>query len=240
MFQGLIYIIILLTLVSQTGLADTSSDAASGVFRHINGYRSKQGLGSLQQNSNLQQAARNFAVFMAKSGKYSHDADGRSAGERALAAGYQHCIIKENIGRCFRSSGYSAIDLAKKLSESWWNSPGHRQNLLDGDIKETGIGIAQSKSGRYFGVQLFGRLKSTANVFRVKNELKESLHYTLDEKHYTITPRQTRTHTRCRQVKLTCPCGNPGDPKILRPENGAFYRLRRTRNAIVIVNAPES
>ncbi len=38
----------------------------------------------------------------------------------------------------------------------WMRSPGHRQNIMNGEFKEIGVGHAFDKNGRRFDVQVFG------------------------------------------------------------------------------------
>jgi uncharacterized protein YkwD len=37
----------------------------------------------------------------------------------------------------------------------WWYSPGHRENLLNPDYTESGIGVAQAADGAWFVTQIF-------------------------------------------------------------------------------------
>jgi uncharacterized protein YkwD len=85
---------------------------------------------------------------MARTGKYGHAADGRRPPQRAAAAGYDYCLVAENIAYQYRSSGYeSGAKLAAELVE-----------------------------GRYFAVQMLGRPKSAAIRFSVQNRSRESVH----------------------------------------------------------------
>ncbi|HMS75101.1 CAP domain-containing protein [Gordonia sp. (in: high G+C Gram-positive bacteria)] len=40
---------------------------------------------------------------------------------------------------------------------AWWNSPGHRENLMNPEFDRIGVGVAQGRNGTWFYVQLFGR-----------------------------------------------------------------------------------
>jgi uncharacterized protein YkwD len=39
--------------------------------------------------------------------------------------------------------------------EGWLESPGHRENLLDAAVRETGVGIAVDDDGALYFTQLF-------------------------------------------------------------------------------------
>ena len=45
----------------------------------------------------LASAARYFADFMARTGKFGHSADGSEPAARAKRFGYEYCIVSENI-----------------------------------------------------------------------------------------------------------------------------------------------
>jgi hypothetical protein len=138
---------------------------------------------------------------MAKAGKLGHAVDGRRPAERAQAQGYEPCIVAENVGFQYRSSGYDAATLAAELVEGWKNSPGHRENMEDAAVTEIGVGIAQDAKGRYFGVQLFGRPKRDAIRFSVQNDAGREVAYRAGEA-LSLPPGATRTHMVCRPVTL--------------------------------------
>jgi uncharacterized protein YkwD len=128
------------------------------VFERANEYRSQQGRAPLRQHGALQGAAQSFADFLADSDRFAHEADGRRPDQRASDAGYDWCMVAENIGFAASSSGFLSDALASRLMQGWVRSEGHRHNLLAPEALETGIGIAHSAaSDRYYGVQMFGR-----------------------------------------------------------------------------------
>jgi uncharacterized protein YkwD len=128
------------------------------VFDRANQYRSQQGRAPVRLQDALQGAAQSFADFLARSDRFEHEADGRRPDQRATAAGYDWCRVSENIGFAASSDGFRAEALAARLMNGWIQSAGHRQNLLATEALDTGIGVAHSPaSGRYYGVQMFGR-----------------------------------------------------------------------------------
>src|SRR5262249_1148571 len=141
-----------------------------------NRFRREQGRGALRINPNLAKAAQEFAAYLARQDKFSHTADGKQPWERTAAQGYQECLIAENIAWESDPRGFTSRGLAQALVKGWQQSPPHRKNLLDPDLEEIGVGVAYSKkTGRYYGVQDFGRPKSEAIVFRITNQTEETI-----------------------------------------------------------------
>jgi uncharacterized protein YkwD len=126
------------------------------VVQGTNEFRQEHGRGTLGVNAKLAAAAQEFARFMARTGKYSHDADGRRPRERVLAHGYRYCMVAENISYQFSSEGFESVELASRLLEGWKRSPGHRANMLDGAAVHTAVALARSSTGYFYAVQLFG------------------------------------------------------------------------------------
>src|SRR5687768_6404466 len=81
------------------------AETARRIVEGTNAFRKEQELEPASVNAELQAAAREFARYMARTGKYSHTADGRQPSERAAKQGYDYCIVSENIAYHFRSRG---------------------------------------------------------------------------------------------------------------------------------------
>src|SRR2546423_15564678 len=69
------------------------ADTAALVVAQSNEFRRSQGLVTLTPNAQLNAAAREFADFMARTDRYSHEADGRQPAQRAQAHGYDYCLV---------------------------------------------------------------------------------------------------------------------------------------------------
>jgi hypothetical protein len=84
------------------------------------------------------------------------------------------------------------------------------------------MAVARSeKSGKYYGVQMFGRPKSAAIEFQVANEAGEDVKYQVGDQSLTLGPRYIRTHTDCRPVELKfAEAGSGGKAQTLRPVTG--------------------
>ncbi|MCA9227307.1 MAG: CAP domain-containing protein [Planctomycetales bacterium] len=194
-------------------------EAELGIVERTNKFRQQHELEAVERQTELDATAQDFADFMAKTNKYGHTADGRRPSERASAHDYEYCIVLENIAYQFRSTGFETTELAKKFTVGWENSPGHRENMLDPGVTQTGVGLARSdETGAYFAVQMFGRPKSMRIVFSVANQSDSEVSYeVLPVNHphgeakpqsFPLPPRLIRTHERCRPSQLVISAGD--------------------------------
>jgi hypothetical protein len=129
------------------------------VVRHTNEFRSAHGLGPLTIHPALNAAAEARALDMKTHGYFAHNnpATGEGPSEAIEDAGYAARVSAENIAK-----GNWRSDRA--LVQAWIDSPGHRANILDPDVREIGIGLLRDgglASGRpvtyLYAVQLFGK-----------------------------------------------------------------------------------
>lgn len=122
------------------------SGAVAEVLALVNTERAAVGCPVLTVNAKLTKAAQDHSEDMAAHSNMSHTgSDGSDPGQRITRAGYQWSTYAENV-----AYGY---DTAAKVMEGWMNSPGHKRNILDCNVKEIGIGLAQP--GQYW-TQDFG------------------------------------------------------------------------------------
>lgn len=173
------------------------------LVRQTNKFRQSKGLERLTTDKQLAAAAEEFASYMARTDRYGHNADGRRPAQRARAAGYDLCIVAENIAYKFDSTGYQTEPLATRFVKGWKESPGHRENMLRPHVTQTGVAVARSdESGVYYAVQLFGRPRSAAIKFQIDNEADEIARYAIGNDLFTLPPRYRRTHRLCIPQKL--------------------------------------
>jgi uncharacterized protein YkwD len=208
--------------------------SAERIIQHVN--RARQALKGppLTPHPQLTAAARAFVAYLAQSDRLSHEADGTRPEQRARRHGYDYCIVSENIAYEFNTAGFSSERLAQELVEGWQRSPGHRRNLLDPEVNETGVALARSeKSGRYYAVQLFGRPRSQAIRFRIENHSGRPIRYQIAERTYSLNARQIGIHEEClaSAVKIHEPgevsvTPNNGD-RLLVATSGAGVSIRR-------------
>jgi uncharacterized protein YkwD len=185
--------------------------AEQEIFRLTNEFRKQHGRDELKSDKRMEKAAGYFAAYMARTDKYGHEADGNRPADRMALFDYDQCIAAENIAYQMKSTGFSTDELAQKFFDGWKNSPSHRENMLDPDLKEMGVAIGHAPgSDRYYTVQDFGRPKSAAIHFQISNQTADTLHYRLkttsarkpSEENLELPPKTTMFHTRCRPTTV--------------------------------------
>jgi uncharacterized protein YkwD len=207
--------------------ADPDLDAAARqIVERTNQFRKDQQRPPVTVNPQLTATARDFAAWMASTDFYGHEADGRQPWDRAKAHGYDYCEVAENIAYAWRTNGFSTEELVTQFVEGWEKSPGHRKNMLDPDVTETGVAIARSAdTGLYYAVQLFGRPKSLRIQFRVTNRAGAAVKYKIADKTYELPPRVVMTHELCRPSEVTLLAADGATVATTRPANGDKFAV---------------
>jgi uncharacterized protein YkwD len=181
--------------------------ASATIIDRINAFRRDHQLSALSIDSNLTQSAQTFAQYMAQTKKYGHNADGRTPAERAKAAGYDYCSIRENIAYRMDSRDITTKDLANTFTQGWIDSPGHRENLLAEYATETGVGVATTDGLTFFAVQLFGRPKSASYGITLTNNTGSMQTLIIESKNgldsMDLSPRTILNMQRCSPVTIT-------------------------------------
>jgi uncharacterized protein YkwD len=211
--------------------------AAALIVAKSNEFREEQGLNPMEVNAKLAHTANYFADYMARSDKYSHTADGKTPSERAEENGYDYCLVSENIAYVDRSAGIGTDELAKKMVEVWKQSAEHRKNMLDPLVMESGVAVAHSgKTGKYYGVQLFGRPKSLSIGLAIENKSQVPIEYTLGERTYQLPSRSRQSHEECLPADLTFQLPDESKPEryTLRPHDGNHFVISGPANELKI------
>jgi uncharacterized protein YkwD len=191
-----------------------------------NEFRQTEGHQALNSNPQLAAAARDFADFMAQTGKYGHTADGNRPSARAKQHGYDYCVIAENIAYQFSTAGFTAEELAHGFFQGWKQSPGHRKNMLDPAVTDTGVAVAHSgQTGNYYAVQMFGRPASERAEFQLSNQTSVMVQYSVGDRTFTLPPRSTRTHQQCRTAGLTVHWPGGQEQPAVRPDDRDRYAI---------------
>jgi uncharacterized protein YkwD len=124
------------------------------LFILTNRERTRANLTPLRRSAELSRAAELQAEQMASAEKLAHEVPGArypTLASRLKLVGYAYRSSGENV-----AEGYTS---GAALMASWMTSPPHRANILSAKYTETGVGMARSKSGRVYSVQVFGRPK---------------------------------------------------------------------------------
>ena len=130
------------------------SPEAQAVVDLINAHRISAGCSPLQVNAKLVNAAQAHTEDMVFNDFFSHTgSNGSNPGQRIAAQGYSYSTWGENI-----AAGYST---ATSAVNGWMNSKGHRNNILNCNFKETGVGYyflandPGDENWRYYWTQVF-------------------------------------------------------------------------------------
>jgi hypothetical protein len=119
--------------------------------------RANAGAPALRLDPQLNQAAQRHSNDMAAREVLSHTgSDGSTVGSRVTAAGYSWQAVGENV--LFRGDMN-----AQGAFDQWWNSPGHRNNMLNATYCDIGLAHARSSSGRFYYTMVLGRKRGATN-----------------------------------------------------------------------------
>lgn len=219
---GLSYAFVMLP---SAGASSSVEAVEQAIAEQTNAYRRREKLQPLALDNRLQETARRFANVMAKTGEFGHKVDGRTPAQRVRRTGYEHCIVRENIGFLELPGDTSAEAIARRLVSGWIASPGHRRNLEAANVTELGIGVAVSNRGgnsharrRYYAVQLFARPMTDAFRFSVRNGRAQTINYTIDGKSFALPPNTVHKHLRCKPPLLEASV--LGQTRTYRPRSG--------------------
>jgi len=207
------------------------------IVEMTNAFRKDNKLAALKPNAALAAAARAFADYLGKSGKFAHEADGRQPAQRAEAQGYRYCTVAENLALNLDSRGFETKELARKAVEGWKASPGHRANMLRPHVTEIGVAVvrAPDRDPKFISVQLFGRPDSLKVTFRIENRAGAEVRYKLGEEAAFLSPRTIATYTRCEPDKLIFEKAGPA-AQSHEPREGDRYVVRAGTSGAIAVD----
>jgi uncharacterized protein YkwD len=136
-------------MVALLALAATALPAvASGqgiehaVITLVNAERQLRGLAAVRRHERLHRAAQWMAEDLAMRETLDHtDSRRRSMADRVRSFGYRDAdVLAENIAE--------GQDSPEEVFTSWMESPGHRANLLNPDVRHVGVGHARKRPGK--------------------------------------------------------------------------------------------
>lgn len=122
------------------------------IRQRINEIRQQEGLTELQPNPKLAEVARRYSQQMAEQDFFSHTSPaGDTPAQRVETAGITYMVVGENL--------FTSTNIPQPVNaavEGWMDSPGHRENILRPQYRETGIGVWRDGE-TYYVTQLFLR-----------------------------------------------------------------------------------
>ena len=207
------------------------------IIEMTNSFRAQNKLAGVHANAALTVVARAYATYLAKTGQFSHTADGHQSSDRVTAGGYEWCETGENLASFLDSRGFTSLDLAKSSVEGWINSPGHRKNMLAQFVTETGVGVARAPGDKpkYIAVQLFARPKALEYKFQVSNASNVSVTYSFGGETQTIEPHYAATHTACMPGAITFDSASAGKGASAKAISGRY----QAADGVVYVLKPD-
>jgi uncharacterized protein YkwD len=126
------------------------TDDEQQVIDLTNAERKKKDLPPLKFNQVLCEVARAHSANMVKQAKVEHKLDGKSPYDRIKAAGYRYMVAGENLAR--------ADVTVEEVMAAWMASKDHRDNILDAEFTEIGIGLVRDEQNTYY-TQVFAKPK---------------------------------------------------------------------------------
>jgi uncharacterized protein YkwD len=135
-----------------------AASPADSVLAAVNAARAKAGCTPLRMNAKLVAAATSHARAMAEQNFFGHAGkDGSRFSSRIKRQGYSYRVAAENIAAGQSSAG--------QVIQGWLKSSGHRRNILNCQMTETGIAVVYQANDkplrgarapyRYYWVQVF-------------------------------------------------------------------------------------
>lgn len=115
------------------------------ILQYTNAIRMANGLSPVVKNPALDGIAQDWADHLVRVGELNHRPKHWESYPASVPAG------GENVLQAW--DDYSSYELVKM----WFDSPGHREILLDPRAKSLGVGVAVGSDGKLFAVQNFGR-----------------------------------------------------------------------------------
>lgn len=111
-------------------------------LRATNEARARQNLSTLRPNLALSELARNHAARMARLKQNGYELDGRSLPQEVEARFPEQSYAM--------ALGSSQLLECPVILESWLKDPQIKEQLLDGEYQEAGIGVARDGTSGYF------------------------------------------------------------------------------------------
>jgi uncharacterized protein YkwD len=155
--SGLILASIFVLLPLKTSASDITSE---NVISEINSIRVTNGLKPLKTDPALSNAATLKSNNMIDRGYFDHYAYGLTPWMLITNSGYDYQYAGENLAMDFNTT--------EGMVNAWMNSPAHRQNILNKNFQDIGVGVVKgvftTASGQSHKTtmvtQMFGKKKS--------------------------------------------------------------------------------
>lgn len=122
------------------------------IIVETNRLRAENGLEPLSHEPRIREIARAHSVNMARQDRMEHVLGGKDPTDRAISGNYR-CRkyhddgsysygLSENVGVISDDVSMSLDEKAREFVQMWYESPGHRANMLDREAVKIGVGVA--------------------------------------------------------------------------------------------------
>jgi uncharacterized protein YkwD len=143
--------------------------SADQVLLEVNKKRTEIGLKPLILNKHLIEASKAKAGSMKETNYFSHvdPYTGKKWSDFIKESGYEYLEAGENL-----ANGFGTV---KDMVEAWMKSPSHKENILNKNVSETGVGVISGKLNGFstvFVVQVFGEQESDYGILSEKLDLE--------------------------------------------------------------------
>lgn len=136
-----------LPVLPTTYSTQTMQAAEEKILELMNEKRTAAGLKPLTMDNTLTEVARYKSEHMIQNNYFSHNnPDGTTWQNWLKTIGYSYTATAENIA--YNSSN------AEELFNQWWNSEGHKANMMNALYTKVGIGVIYGNN-KHMGTQIF-------------------------------------------------------------------------------------
>lgn len=115
--------------------AFASDITSQNILNNLNAERTARGLQTLTINPELNNAATLKSKDMINRDYFEHYAHGMAPWDFMNLFGYDYLYAGENLAMDFATS--------EGMTKAWMNSPAHKENILNPDFSEIGIGVVK-------------------------------------------------------------------------------------------------
>lgn len=126
------------------------------ILRQTNELRAQSGKPPLEHSARIAYVSRTWSTEQAKRGGIGH-----SGFPSARASVYENefqqraALNAENVAMSMANINEPPAEIARIFTRMWWNSSGHRRNML-GSFRKLGAGVHIRTDGYVYGTQIFG------------------------------------------------------------------------------------
>lgn len=133
---------------------------AEALVDMVNAVRGAEGVKPFIRSPELDRVALEHAERMRVERRLAHDAGDGNPADRLRAAGIESAHLGENVAHA------KTVQRAHRVL---WESPSHRENLLDGRFDKLGVGVSRDEDGSLWVTELFWD-SDDAGILRRRSE----------------------------------------------------------------------